>query len=63
MINPQLQRDPNSNAVLNTDVTLLNKYKAERKLYRKVEMLAKELDEVKATLKNICVKLEEIETK
>ena len=56
-----LQRDPNTQAVLNTDVMALNKYKQERALFRKVEMLTKELVAVKETLVRVCEKLEKIE--
>ena len=54
-------RDENSNAVLNTDVAALNKYKSERALYRKVESLTKELTLVKATLIRVSERLEQIE--
>lgn len=54
-------RDENSNAVLNTDVAALNKYKSERALYRKVESLTKELISVKATLIRVSERLEQIE--
>ena len=56
-----LKRDHNSQAVLNTDVTALNKYKQERALYRKVESLTKELVMIKETLSRVCEKLEKIE--
>lgn len=54
-------RDENSNALLNTDVAALNKYKSERALYRKVEVLAKELTLVKETLVRVSMRLEKIE--
>lgn len=56
-----LQRDPNSNAVINNDVQALNKYKQERALYRKVEVLTKELVVMKETVTRLCEKLEKIE--
>ena len=56
-----LQRDPNSNAVINNDVQALNKYKQERALYRKVEVLTKELIVMKETVTRLCEKLEKIE--
>lgn len=56
-----LQRDPHSKAVINNDVQALNKYKQERALYRKVEVLAKELVVMKETLVRVCEKLEKIE--
>lgn len=60
MIN-NLVRDKNTQAVLNTDVQALNKYKAERALYRKVDRLTKELDSVKETLVRINERLDKIE--
>ena len=59
----QLVRDSNTNAVLNTDVAALNKYKKERELYRKVNSLAQELETIKECLKSVCEKLEKIESK
>ena len=56
-----LQRDPHSKAIINNDVQALNKYKQERALYRKVEVLAKELVVIKETLVRVCEKLEKIE--
>ena len=56
-----LVRDENSNAVLNTDIAALNKYKSERALYRKVESLTRELVEMKQCLIHISTRLEKIE--
>jgi hypothetical protein len=56
-----LQRDPHTKAVINTDAQALNKYKQERALYRKVEVLTKELVVMKETLVRVCEKLEKIE--
>lgn len=61
MINSALRRDENSGAVINTDVTALNKYKQERALYRKVEQLIRDCDEIKQCLKNVNKRLEKIE--
>lgn len=61
MINPALRRDENSGAVINTDVTALNKYKQERALHRKVEQLILDCNEVKQCLKNVNERLEKIE--
>ena len=58
-----LRRDQHSNAVLNTDKAALNKYKKERALFRKVEMLTRELSEVKAALERCNEKLEQIENR
>jgi wobble nucleotide-excising tRNase len=60
MINQALARDE-SGAVLNTDVVALNKYKSERALYRKVDQLTKELVNVKACLKRLSDKIDQIE--
>jgi hypothetical protein len=54
-------RDEISRAVLNTDVAALNKYKSERALYRKVEVLSKELTMVRETLGRVSARLEKIE--
>lgn len=56
-----LVRDQNTQAVINTDLAALNKYKQERALYRKVEMLSKELVSVKETLARVCERLDQIE--
>ena len=54
-------RDPKSNALINNDVIALNKYKTERNQLRKMENMAKELDEVKTTLAHICEILNRID--
>lgn len=54
-------RDENSRALLNTDVAALHKYKSERALYRKVEILSKELVMMKETLVRVSARLEKIE--
>lgn len=54
-------RDPKSNALINTDVVALNKYKMERNQLRKMESMAKELDEVKTQLAHICEILNRID--
>lgn len=61
-MNTALVRDQHSQAVLNTDVAALNKYKKERALYRQVESLTKELEKVKKCLNNVCEKLDKIES-
>lgn len=61
MIHQALVRDENSQAVINTDLAALNKYKQERALYRKVEILSKELVSVKQTLARVCERLDQIE--
>jgi|688.fasta_scaffold26532_5 hypothetical protein len=54
-------RDEISRAVLSTDIAALNKYKSERALYRKVEVLSKELTMVRETLGRVSARLEKIE--
>jgi len=61
MINT-LVRDPKTNAVVNTDVAALNKYKQERALHKKVHSLTKELEKMKTCLSNICERLDRIES-
>jgi uncharacterized coiled-coil DUF342 family protein len=56
-----LQRDKHSNAIINTDVTALNKYKQERALHRKVDALSKEVAEIKQTLTRVCETLDKTE--
>ena len=54
-------RDPNTKALINHDAIALNKYKMERNQIRKIENMAKELDEVKTTLAHICEMLNRID--
>lgn len=58
-----LVRDENSQAVVNTDLAALNKYKSERTLYRKVEMLSSELVDIKKCMTRLNERLEKIESK
>lgn len=58
-----LQRDKHSNAIINTDVNALNKYKQERALHRRVDTLSKEVAEIKQTLKRVCDTLDTIENR
>ena len=60
MIN-NLVRDEKSNAILNTDVQSLNKYKAERAFRQKVERLSKDVSDLKEMLEKVCEKLDQIE--
>lgn len=46
-------RDERTNAVLNTDIEALNKYKQERDQVRKIESLQKEVQEIKQKLNNL----------
>lgn len=61
MIKQGLARDENSNAIINTDVVALNKYKQERALHRKIAQLTKELSGAKQCLENVNSRLENIE--
>lgn len=56
-----LQRDTYSSAIINTDVQALNKYKAERALYRKVESLTKDLVKMKETVARLTERLDQLE--
>ena len=56
-----LVRDERSNAILNTDVQSLNKYKAEKAFRKKVETLSKEVKDLKEMLEKVCEKLDQIE--
>ena len=48
-----LVRDSNSNAILNTDVNTLNKYKEERENRMKLERAVKEHDQMKKDIEEI----------
>lgn len=61
MIKQGLARDENSNAIINTDVVALNKYKQERALHRKIAQLTKEVSSAKQCLENVNQRLENIE--
>lgn len=56
-----IKRDPNTKAILNTDVKALNKYKQERALYKKIEVLNKEVVEIRQVLVRVSERLEQIE--
>lgn len=60
MRNQALVRD-DSGAVINTDVSALNKYKSERALYRKVDRLQNDLNEAKACLQRLSDRVDNIE--
>ena len=55
-------RDQNSKALINNDVSALNKYKLERDRVRKIEQLSKEVIEMKSVLSEVCNRLEKIES-
>jgi hypothetical protein len=56
-----LIRDENSQAVINTDIVALNKYKSERALHRRVASLTKELVQVKQCLNRLNERIDKIE--
>ena len=56
-----LERDKHSNAIINSDVSALNKYKQDRALHRKVDALSKEVAEIKQTLTRVCETLDKTE--
>lgn len=56
-------RDPNSKAVINTDVAALNKYKVERSYYRKVDRLQQDILEIKQSIITIYQRIEQLESK
>lgn len=63
MTDTALKRDNHSQAVLNTDISSLNKYRAERQHYRTVESLKSEVKSIQATLNIVCDRLDKLENK
>jgi hypothetical protein len=57
------QKDEKTQAVLNTDVAALNKYKIKRTYYRKVDNLTNDILEIKRSLITIWERIEELENK
>jgi hypothetical protein len=57
------QKEEKTQAVLNTDVAALNKYKIERTYYRKVDNLTNDILEIKRSLITIWERIEELENK
>jgi hypothetical protein len=58
--NPNLIRDKSSKAILNTDVSALNKYKEERDFKLKLQKIVEENDQMKndiAEIKNLLLKV------
>lgn len=58
-----IQRDPNSRAVISTDLEALNKYKTERLYYKRVDRLQDDVSEIKSTLLRICERIDALEKK
>jgi hypothetical protein len=57
-----LIRDEKTRALLNNDVMALNKYKLERDRIRKIDLLSKEVKEIKQILHSVCERLDKIES-
>lgn len=57
------RKDPQSGAVLNTDTDALNKYKMERKYYRRVDRLHDDVIEIKESIIAIYRRIEQLESK
>lgn len=53
-------RDEHTKALINTDAESLYKYKREREQAKKLEMLSREIKEVKARLAEVLQRLEKI---
>lgn len=56
-----ITRDPKSNAIINTDIESLNKYKIERSHYRKVDRLQQDLLDIKRSITAIYERIEKLE--
>lgn len=56
-------KDPKTGAVLNMDAEALNKYKIERKYYRKVDALYSDITDIKATIAALYARIENLESK
>ena len=58
-----IKRDSTSGAIVNTDVSALNKYKVERNYYRKVDKLQDDILEIKRSIISIYERIEKLENK
>ncbi|MGY8864756.1 MAG: hypothetical protein ACKVJK_03900 [Methylophagaceae bacterium] len=58
-----IKRDSTSGAIVNTDVSALNKYKVERNYYRKVDRLQDDILEIKRSIISIYERIEKLENK
>ena len=56
-----IKRDSQTKAILNTDIQALNKYKQERALYKRIEVLNKEVVEINQVLVTVYERLYNIE--
>ena len=57
-----IERDKRSGAIVNTDVSALNKYKVERKYYRKVDRLHDDIVEIKKSITLIYDRIQKLES-
>lgn len=57
-----LVRDEKTRALLSNDIEALNKYKLERDRVRKIELLSKEVKDIKKVLTSVCERLDKIES-
>ena len=57
-----LVRDEKTGALINNDVMSLNKYKLERDRVRKIELLSKEVKDIRKILNSVCERLDKIES-
>lgn len=55
-------RDHKSKALINDNISELNNYKAERNKIRKLDMLSKEVSDIRETLSSICERLKKLES-
>lgn len=58
-----MYRDEKTKALINNDVAALNKYKLERNNQRKIDVLSKELTDVKTMLSRLCDVVEKLESR
>jgi|TARA_Y100000389_G_C17116247_1_gene343208 hypothetical protein len=58
-----IERDKRSGAIVNTDVSALNKYKVERNYYRKVDKLQDDILDIKRSIISIYERIEKLENK
>lgn len=63
MTQERVIRDQHSKAILSTDAQALNKYKMERKYYRKIDKLQSDVTEIQETLSYICERIAKLENK
>lgn len=57
------RKDPQTGAVLNVDAEALNKYKMERKYYRRVDVLQEDIIEIKKCIATLHQRIQNLESK